>query len=162
MTNYTLAGFGNRFLAVIIDGFIASIVFSFLFIPINTLGLITLPSLADLQNSEDEAAGVIIASYTAALMGLSFCYGIAYLLYETFMISSAKQATLGKMALKLRVVTEDGQRLTTGQALGRSLLKGISGNVCFLLWLWPLFNDKEQALHDLIVKDLVIKNSEQV
>ncbi len=159
MLNYSLAGFGNRFLAAIIDGLVASVAFWVLFIPLGMLGIFSFPSFAEMTQAEDETAALYSAAIASAAMGIGLLYAIVYVAYETFMISSPRQATLGKMALKMKVVTEAGDRLTAGQALGRSLVKMVSGNVCFLLWLWPLFNDKEQALHDLIVKDVVVRNS---
>ena len=79
-------------------------------------------------------------------------------IYEVFMLSSSRQATFGKVIMKIKVIDEQGQRLTLGAAIGRTLIKYLTVNFCFLLWLWPLFNKEEQALHDLIVRDLVIRD----
>ena len=59
--------------------------------------------------------------------------------------------------MKIKVVDEQGLRLSFGSALGRSLIKYVTSNLCILLWLWPLFNNTEQALHDLVVKGYVIR-----
>ena len=151
MENSSLAGFGNRLVAQIIDSLILGFVISALILPIFGISVFN-SAMAD---AEDEAAiAVLVASLVVPLVLAGL---VAPILYEAFMLSSSKQATVGKILMKIKVVDEQGQRLTFGAALGRSLIKYITSNVCILLWLWPLFNDKEQALHDIVVKDYVIK-----
>lgn len=151
MQNVTFAGVGNRLVAQIIDGLILGFVMSLLLVPIFGVGFFSAYS----QDMTDE--GAIAALAGLAILPIILVGIAAPVLYEAFMLSSAKQATLGKMIMKIKVVDEQGQRLTFGAALGRSLIKYVSSNVCILLWLWPLFNNTEQALHDLIVKDYVIR-----
>lgn len=151
MQNVTFAGVGNRLVAQIIDGLILGFVMSLLLVPIFGIGFFSTYS----RDMTDE--GAIAALAGLAILPIILIGIAAPVLYEAFMLSSAKQATLGKMIMKIKVVDEQGQRLTFGAALGRSLIKYVSSNVCILLWLWPLFNNTEQALHDLIVKDYVIR-----
>ena len=72
------------------------------------------------------------------------------------MTASAKQGTLGKMAMKIKVMKETGEQLNTSEAFIRAVLKSIIGSACALLWLVCLFNNKEQNLHDMAAKTLVI------
>lgn len=151
MQNFTFAGVGNRLVAQIIDGLILGFVLSLICIPIVGFGVFK----GSTSNFQDEEA-------VAAMMGIAFIPIILLaiagpILYETLMISSAKQATLGKMIMKIKVVDENGQGLTFGTALGRALIKHVTSSLCILLWLWPLFNNTEQALHDLVAKDYVIR-----
>ncbi|CAG4990884.1 hypothetical protein DYBT9275_00632 [Dyadobacter sp. CECT 9275] len=152
MENSTLAGFGNRLVAQIIDSLILGFVISVLILPIFGISLFNSSSFAD---AEDEAAVAVLVGTLVVPLLLAGLLGP--ILYEAFMVSSSKQATIGKILMKIKVVDEQGQRLTFGAALGRALIKYVTSNVCILLWLWPLFNDKEQALHDIVVKDYVIK-----
>lgn len=120
-------------------------------VPIFGIGFFT----SSLSNTDDIGAAAALAGlaiFPIILLGIG-----APVLYEAFMISSAKQATIGKIVMKIKVVDEQGLRLTFGAALGRSLIKYVTSNLCILLWLWPLFNNTEQALHDLVVKDFVIR-----
>jgi uncharacterized RDD family membrane protein YckC len=151
MNNFTFAGVGNRLVAQIIDGFILGFAISLIVIPIFGLGIFG-GSFSNFTDQSAVAAALMLGILPIILVGLA-----SPIIYEAFMISSVRQATLGKMIMKIKVVDEKGQRLTFGAALGRSLIKYVTSNLCVLLWLWPLFNDTEQALHDLVVKDYVIK-----
>ncbi len=65
-------------------------------------------------------------------------------------------ATPGKMLLKLKVVTEDGGRVSYLRALGRQGGQLVSSFTCMIGFLLPLFNDEKRALHDYICKTRVI------
>ena len=150
MQNFTFAGVGNRLVAQIIDGLILGFAISLIIVPIFGIGIFT-----GSMNKFDE--GAVAAMVGLALIPIILISIAAPILYEAFMLSSARQATLGKMVMKIKVVDEQGLRLSFGSALGRSLIKYVTSNLCILLWLWPLFNNTEQALHDLVVKGYVIR-----
>ena len=74
--------------------------------------------------------------------------------------------TLGKQALGIKAVREDGQPWTFGTGLFREfvikyLLVGVVGGFIIvgslINYLWPLWDDRKQALHDKIIKDYVVK-----
>lgn len=149
MQDFSLPGIGARIVAQIIDAVIVGIASSILIVPFFGLSMFNSAALSD-----PEEAGALLGMSMLPIMLISL---VAPIIYETLMISSARQATLGKSIMKIKVVDENGQGLTTGAAAGRTLIKYLSGNFCFLLWLWPLFNKEEQALHDIIVKDFVVR-----
>ena len=150
MLNFTFAGYGNRIVAQIIDALIVGFAVSIIAMPIFGISIFSGINMDDPSDISAMFAGLAI------LPILLFAF-VAPVVYEVLMISSARQATLGKMLMKIKVVDEAGLRLTLGAAIGRTLIKYVSSQLCILLWLWPLFNDKEQALHDLVVKDYVIR-----
>lgn len=78
-------------------------------------------------------------------------------LYFALMESSERGATLGKMALGLRVVTSDGQRLSFLNATGRYFAKIISAIILFIGFIMIGFTDRKRGLHDMIAGTLVIK-----
>ena len=78
-------------------------------------------------------------------------------LYEALMTSSARGATLGKMAVGLRVVTEQGGRLTFARASGRFFAKIVSAIVLCIGFLMVAFTDRKRGLHDMIASTLVVK-----
>lgn len=151
MLNFTFAGYGNRIVAQIIDSLIVGFAVSIIAIPIFGISIFSGVNMDDPSDISAMFAGL-------AILPLVLFAFVAPVVYEVLMISSAKQATFGKMLMKIKVVDEAGLRLTLGAAIGRTLIKYVSSQLCILLWLWPLFNDKEQALHDLIVKDYVIRS----
>jgi uncharacterized RDD family membrane protein YckC len=150
MQNLPFAGVGTRLIAQIIDGLILGFVLSLIIVPIVGVGVFS-ESMELYEN--DTAVAAMIAAIIVPIILLAIAGPI---IYETVMISSAKQATLGKIIMKIKVVDEQGQRLTFGASLGRAVVKNVTSSMCILLWLWPLFNDKEQALHDLVAKDYVV------
>ena len=159
MNAFPLAGFGNRLVAQIIDSIIVGIAFSLILVPFGGLAALIGLSSADALEGSDEATAAVMGLFGIGLIVLLLASIFTPLLYDAFMVSSSKQATFGKMIMKIKVVGPNGERLTFSQALVRSLIKYISGHFCFLLWLWPLFNPEEQALHDLAAKSLVIQEA---
>jgi uncharacterized RDD family membrane protein YckC len=82
---------------------------------------------------------------------------IGAILYFVLMESSAKQGTLGKMALGLIVTDYNGNRITWLRALGRYFAKILSGIILLIGYIMIAFTDRKQGLHDLICSTLVLK-----
>lgn len=155
-TNY--AGFWLRFVAVIIDYIVIYCAQAFLVVPLLALvGLNFANNIANADSmSEGEMAGSIF-SFVAALSGLIFLLYAILILYYTLMESSKYQATLGKMALGLKVTDVNGNKLDFVKALVRNLCKIISGMILYVGYIMAGFTEKKQALHDMIAGTLVVK-----
>jgi uncharacterized RDD family membrane protein YckC len=80
-------------------------------------------------------------------------------LYYALMESSRYQATLGKMALGIKVTTLGGERIGFGQASGRFFGKVVSGLTLGVGYLMAAFTEKRQALHDKMASTLVVRTS---
>jgi uncharacterized RDD family membrane protein YckC len=80
-------------------------------------------------------------------------------LYFAFMESSARQATVGKMALGIVVTDMDGNRIGFGRATGRFFAKYLSALILAIGFIMVAFTQKKQGLHDLIVNTLVVKKA---
>lgn len=103
---------------------------------------------------------IVIVTASSILWLLTFgvlgVLGIALpWLYEAFMLSSPKQATLGKIVLGLRVVGLDGAPISFGRATGRHFAKYLSAFILGIGFIMAAFTDKKQALHDLMAGTLV-------
>ena len=59
-------------------------------------------------------------------IGFGWLVWLPWLIYATLMEASSRQATLGKMAIGIKVEREDGQPATLPRALARNLLKIVS------------------------------------
>lgn len=77
-------------------------------------------------------------------------------LYYTVLESSEKQATIGKMALKLVVTDMNGNRISFVTATIRHFSKILSALMLFLGFVMIAFDAKKQGLHDKIAGTLVI------
>ncbi len=131
------AGFWRRVAASLIDGLLISAVTA----PIT---LVTFSSYTDPGN---QAAG---APYYPIIT-------IAQWLYFALMESSSKQATLGKMALGIRVTDLNGNRIGFGKATGRYFGKILSGLILGIGFLMVAFTERKQGLHDMLAGTLVVK-----
>lgn len=66
--------------------------------------------------------------------------------------------TWGRRIVGVRVVRKDSDGpLGFGTALGRCLLESILGQLCFLNYLWMLWDNDSQTWHDKIVNTIVVK-----
>ena len=77
-------------------------------------------------------------------------------LYFAICESSAWQATLGKMALGIRVTDLEGRRISFPRALGRYPAKFLSGLILGIGFLMVAWTQRKQGLHDMIVGTLVL------
>lgn len=118
------ANFGQRLLAVIIDGIIVAVVSSLV--------------------------GAILGD-VGQLVG--FLAGLGYYIYFE---GSPSGQTVGKRAMGIRVVTEEGGPLGYGLATGRYFARILSGIPCLLGYFWMLWDDKKQTWHDKLVHSNVV------
>jgi uncharacterized RDD family membrane protein YckC len=82
---------------------------------------------------------------------------LANWIYEAALESSSYQATLGKMALGLKVTDLEGRRISFARATGRHFAKILSGLMFFIGFIMAGFTQRKQALHDMIAGTLVVR-----
>jgi uncharacterized RDD family membrane protein YckC len=149
-----LAGWWSRVGAALIDGVIIGIVAVLLLTPLG-IGAATV----------DSDAG--IAAIVGATIVTTLVFLVVAAIYAPVMMSRTNGQTLGRMAVGIRVVRASGARMTFGFAALREivikgLLFGIAGNVTFGLAslldvLWPLWDEENRALHDMVVNTRVVE-----
>ena len=140
------AGMGKRFLAAIIDGFLVSLggIPGWIVIMISAVGAV---STADSRgNISNDAAGAMMGGIFLGYF-LLFIGSVLVWLFQIYLLGR-DGATLGKRWLKIKVVDQTGQPLGFGKAFLRELVKQLLGGLCFLLYLWPLFDNQKQGLWD--------------
>jgi uncharacterized RDD family membrane protein YckC len=133
------AGFWLRVVASFIDGLVLSIP-----------NWIVLGSLGFTQMTDPS---LIMASIGPIVAGLF----VIQWLYCALMESSSKQATLGKMALGLKVTDLNGERISFGKATGRFFGKFLSYMILYIGVIMVAFTQKKQGLHDMLANTLVVK-----
>ncbi len=77
-------------------------------------------------------------------------------LYGAFMQASRYQATLGQLAMGLRVVGDASGRISFGRATGRHWATLLSGAILGIGYLLCPFTARKQALHDIVSGCFVI------
>ncbi len=141
-TGHTLpyAHFGHRLAAYLIDIIIVN-VGAFILGGIYGVIMITLAY-----------SNYALYMFGAYLLGIVLVW-----LYFALFESGESQATPGKMILGLKVVDQQHQRITFGQATGRFFGKFISSIILFIGYLMVLWTPRRQALHDQMADTLVLK-----
>ncbi len=150
------AGFWLRFVAIIIDGIIIGIAQTILISPILGLAGISIFKFSNNTFSEAETIGAI-----GALVGILtlavFVGTVAKWLYFALM-ESYKGATIGKMAMGIKVTDMEGNQINFLRATGRYFGKIVSGMLLMIGYIIAGFTEKKQALHDIMANCLVVKN----
>lgn len=155
-TNY--AGFWIRFVAILIDGIIISIVRAFLVIPfLAMLGFSFASGFSDIDPSNMDELIPLLATIVAAAGAIMLISTIIWVLYGTLMESSKYQATVGKLAVGLIVTDVAGAKIDFSKALVRNLGKLLSNFIMMIGYIMAAFTDKKQGLHDIIAGTLVVK-----
>jgi uncharacterized RDD family membrane protein YckC len=90
----------------------------------------------------------------APLIGASFGFLVGFA-YPIFFLGKFGQ-TLGKMALKLKVVTPEGGPISYSRAAGRSLAEMLNGCTLGIGYLIAAFDDQRRGLHDRLAGTRVI------
>jgi uncharacterized RDD family membrane protein YckC len=78
------------------------------------------------------------------------------LIYTSVLISSPRQATVGKMVLGVVVTDEQGDRVSLARAAGRyvaNILNALTLGIGYLMVIWT---PRKQALHDRIAGTVVV------
>ena len=140
LTNY--GGFLNRWLASIVD----AIIIVLAFVALGVVFIFVLPMLG-------QDLGAAAAIVTLVLYVLAF---VAAMVYEPVMIAK-RGATYGKAFRKLKVVRANGEAVSAGRAVARTLVKSFVSPILLIGFLMALFSAKKQALHDLLADTIVVK-----
>ena len=141
---FEYAGFWIRVVATIIDGivlWVVNMIISFALIG-GSVGM-------GMASGGDYAGfGMMIVLTYLIMLGIQISY---FALLE----SSSRQATLGKMAVGIKVGDERGQRISVANAFGRAVMRIISGLILCIGYIMVAFDIRKQGLHDKVANTVV-------
>ncbi|MEZ0092170.1 RDD family protein [Streptacidiphilus sp. EB129] len=151
------ASWGSRVAAYIVDAIIIGLVPGILYgigiaMAASTITYTTDPATGVQipQSSGGSAFGIIFILLGALLalgLGLWLCYQ-----------EGTTGQTPGKKMVNIRLVREiDGQPLGFGMAVVRKICHVLDGFVCYLGFLWPLWDAKKQTFADKVMNTVVVK-----
>ena len=129
-------GFWIRVLANLIDGIVL---------------LIPKLLISFLLEAASHAENEVSLNITVFIWTLLF-----YWVYYAGLQSSAWQATVGKKAVGLKVIDENGNRISFGRATGRHFASYISTVIFCIGYMMVGWTSKKQGLHDMIAGTLVV------
>lgn len=124
---FELAGIGERFVALFIDGIVLSVI------------------------------GGIVGAGGAGFDGgglVGFIIGVGY---HWYFLTQQNGQTPGKMVMNIRVIKTNGQPISDGDALLRYVGYYINTAIIMLGWIWAFIDGKSQGLHDKLASTYVIK-----
>ena len=135
------AGFWLRLCAAVIDGAILLIIIWLLSLAFNVNIAAPSHTGADFVNFRLFELSAILAAWV----------------YFSVMECSRPQASLGKILMSIYVTDLDGDRMTFGRASFRYWMKYLSILSLFIGFITSAFSKQKQALHDKLVRTLVLK-----
>jgi uncharacterized RDD family membrane protein YckC len=138
---HAYAGFLLRLAAYLLDSVLISLVLAF--------GVLLYEAL---QHDNTEAMLSVLAKVTAVMTWLAWAY---YALME----SSPLQATLGKLAVGIKVTDKNGDPISFARASWRYWLKLLSTWTLMIGWLLAAITPQKRALHDVLAGTLVLKSA---
>jgi uncharacterized RDD family membrane protein YckC len=146
-------GFWIRFLAILIDGIILTVVGLIIRIP---LGLAIGGVGLSLGRNPDPAQALAALPAIMGLAGLFILIQLAVsLAYEVYFLST-RGATPGKMVVGLKVTRADGSPVSAGLAAGRYFARILSGMILWIGFIMAAFDREKRALHDYICGTRVV------
>ena len=148
-----LAGFWRRTLAAILDSILLTILLSPAYL------LWVYPAAIKLEGQD--ASEIDPTAALGFLLGFLAFYLLSALVtwaYFGFLESSAYQASLGKMALGIRVTDQDGRRLSLAKATTRRVARMLTDFTLGIGYLMVVWTARRQALHDKMVSTLVVRS----
>ncbi len=133
------ASFGTRAIALIID---LAIMFGILIVAF-ILGFVV--GLAS-----DQLGAIVIL--IGAVLG-----GVAFPLWNIIVRQGQTGQTIGKSKQNIMLVSDETTRpVGIGTALIRALLGGLINSVCYIDYLWPLFDEQTKRLTDKVLNTSVV------
>ncbi len=146
------AGFWKRVAAYILDAIVVTVAAQIVqvVLMVGFMGMNMGNFTANPESMFSSASGIVflLSIYLFPLV----LFGIYYAAFH----ASARQATLGKMAVGIKVVRSDGRRISMARAVARFFAFILSGLILYIGYLMAAFTERKQALHDLICDTLVV------
>lgn len=82
---------------------------------------------------------------------------VAFVIWNTVLQGGRTGLTIGRKVAKTKLVSEEtGQPIGPGMALLRQIAHFVDSVICYIGWLFPLWDSKRQTIADKIVKTVVI------
>ncbi len=153
-----LAGWGQRAVAAIIDAVLVAVVAGIVLL---VLGAVAFGALSL------DTPGGIAGALVIALIAVG-AVTVGALVYAPLIMARTNGKTVGKLMTGCRVVRGNGREVdflwaAYREVLIKSLALGIVGSITagigyLVNYLWPFFDDRNRALHDIVVDSRVVKD----
>ncbi len=142
------AGFWRRFAAYWLDSMVLGMLSYIIILPAAMILGFSMESAASGEPSTGLVLGIMLPTYLLVFL--------LQALYFAWMHSRPAQASLGKMAIGIKVCDENGERISFGRGFARFfalILAALPFNIGLII---AGFTDKKRGLHDMMCKTLVV------
>ena len=151
------AGFWKRVVAYLIDSMVMYIPCTLLELP---FGVRAAQEKLQQQTASlspgDPAALHALSDFYVSVWPYFLIATLAWWLYSALCESSRWQATVGKLAIGIRVTGLHGERISFPRAAGRYAGKFLSAMILLMGFLMVAFTERKQGLHDMMANTLVL------
>lgn len=161
-----LATWGRRFGAYIIDNILLSVPLAFYIFTGMSEQFSSQALLASVDPVTGQPDTAAVESLAGGMLALQLKAYLIYVVLGTLyyvVCHGTIGQTVGKMAVGIRLIRDDGSKVGWGVALKRALINPIvqivplvGGFVGILNGLWPLWDDRCQSLGDKVARTLVV------
>ena len=151
----TYASWGKRVLAYVFDSFLGAVSAIPFYVGYYqaVAGIEYRTNAAGQQTVSD----FDISTPTLALMGIGALVAFAFVLYNVVIRQGRTGYTFGKTVVGIKLVGDrSGQPVGAGMSFVRQLAHIVDGLICYIGYLWPLWDAKRQTIGDKIVGTVVI------
>lgn len=100
-----------------------------------------------------------ILSVAEKFTSLNFYFFVLFLAFTVFLIQKTG-ATLGKKAVGIKIVFENGDGKSTGKILLRELIGKFISSIFLIGYIITAFTKRKRSLHDMMVKTVVVYEDE--
>jgi len=146
------AGFWKRFAAIFID----SIVIGMVTWVVQMIVMAGFGVSAGFASRSDPSSMIAGAGLFGFIFGIFLLPLAMQAVYYAWMHASERQATLGKMAVGIKVTDDDGQRISFARGIGRYFATILSSIILCIGYIMAGFTERKRALHDMVASTLVV------
>lgn len=153
-----LAGFWRRFGGNLLDSLLYGLASTPFWIAAIVLGVASVDECSNIDGEIECGPGELKGGLLAAAIVIGIL-GVLFIAFLYLRALAKSGQTWGRKIAGLKVVrADDGGAPGWGRAIGRTLFAYfISANVCYLGYLWMLWDSKKQTWHDKVASTLVVR-----
>lgn len=150
--NVVQAGFWKRTAAYVIDAVVVTVA-------AQIVQMVLMVVFFGMNMSRFTSNPETMFSSASGLLFLASIYLFPLILFGIYYAgfhASSRQATLGKMAVGIKLVRGDGRRISLARGIGRFFAFILSGLLLYIGYFMAAFTERKQGLHDMICDTLVV------
>lgn len=108
------------------------------------------------RSCDAPTAGTVVLWISLGLVVIVSYFAVVFFVFIWPVAKSGQ--TIGRRAMKIRVVhAQTGALLSLGAAIGRwAFAYLVSSQIFYIGYLWMLWDENDQTLHDKVVKSIVV------